>query len=178
MKKYSVIFLFVFVCIFAQAQQNKTLLIGINPSVTIKKSYPKGCFDINILPLVLEYNITKNLDIRGISLLNYGIRNIGSALVDIGAEVTIPYYIRFSNSSPQTPSGLFVAIGSAFTRNVFYKHKSISVFLEPGYNFLWNNNFSLIVDLQYGRTFFMYDDGHNITGNHFNVRLILGWWIK
>jgi len=178
MKKQILIVSFVFFCGFITAQQNKTLLVGINPSVTVESSYPKGCFDFNILPLVVEYNIIKNLDIRGICLLNYGIRNVGSALINIGAEVTVPYYLRFSNSVQQTPSGFFIALGSAFTRNVYYKHKNVSVFLEPGYNFLWDDKFSLIIDLQYGRTFFMYDDGNDIVGNHFGVKVILGWWIK
>ncbi|HNQ69065.1 MAG TPA: hypothetical protein PKN32_11855 [Bacteroidales bacterium] len=178
MKKYFTILIISLICIYSTAQQNKTIFIGINPSVTIEPSYPPGCFDVNIFPLVLEYNITKNFDIRGISVLNYGFRHFSSALINVGAELSFPYYLNFGKSAPATSSGFFVALGSAFTRNIYYNHKNISVFLEPGYSFLWDNKFSLIIDLQYGRTFFFYDDGNNIMGNHFGVKFILGWWVK
>lgn len=178
MKIHLLILLFILINLCTIAQQKKSIFIGINPSVTIEQSYPRGCFDINILPLVIEYNITKNFDIRGISLLNYGFRNLGSALINVGAELSFPYYLNFAKSAPQTSSGFFVAIGSAFTRNIYYNHKNISVFLEPGYSFLWDNKFSLIIDMQYGRTFFFYDDGNTIIGNHFGVKFILGWWVK
>ncbi|MDD3860756.1 MAG: hypothetical protein PHW83_11200, partial [Bacteroidales bacterium] len=92
MKKHLLILLFILISVYTIAQQKKSIFIGINPSVTIEQSYPRGCFDINVFPLVLEYNIAKNLDIRGICLLNYGIRRFHSTLINIGAEITVPYY--------------------------------------------------------------------------------------
>ncbi len=179
MKKLILILLvLVLTKLIAVSQNNKQFLLGFNPSVTIEQTYPKGCFDLNVFPLVIEYPLAKNLDIRAISIVNYGFRNMGSALINIGAELSIPYYFNFGNTLPAAPSGFFLAAGSAYTRNIYYNHNNLSVFFEPGYNFLFNDNFSLIIDLQYGRTFFYYDDGSKLTGNHFGLKVILGWWLN
>jgi hypothetical protein len=177
MKTIVLLFAFSLLSILAISQQQKPLLIGFNPSVTVEPAYPKGSFDLNIFPLVLEYPLIQNLDIRAITIANFGFRNTGSALINVGAEISLPYYFMFGKNKPAAPSGFFLAAGSAFTRNLHYHHSNMSVFFEPGYNFLFNDNFSLIIDLQYGRTFFFYDDGSRITGNHFGVKVILGWWI-
>ena len=179
MKKIFIISFFLLtLAITANCQNSKSFLIGINPAVTIEKSYPKGAFDLNVLPLVIEFPVVKDLNFRAITLLGYGFRNYGSALMNVGVEFALPYYFIFGKSKPLHPSGFFVAPGFAYSRNVYYYHNSYSIFLEPGYNFLITDRFSLIIDMQYGRTFFKYDDGISVTGNHFGVKVVLGWWIK
>lgn len=177
-KQLFVLLILFFVTLNLFCQNEKQFFVGINPSVTIEPSYPKGAFDINIFPLVIEYPLVNNFNIRGITVLNYGFRNLSSALINIGAEVSVPYYFMFGKNKPAVSSGFFIAAGAAYTRNIYYSHNNVSVFLEPGYNFSFDNKFSLIIDLQYGRTFFIYDDGSRITGNHFGVKVILGWWLK
>jgi len=178
MRKLLIIILISILPVQLFCQETKPFLLGLNPAVTIEPTYSAGSFDVNIFPLVFEYPVISNLDVRVITLFNYGFRNYGSALINVGAELSIPYYVNFSKNKPVVPSGFFVAAGSAFTRNIYYNHNNLSVFLEPGYNFSFNNSFALIIDLQFGKTYFFYDDSSSITGNHFGVKVILGWWFK
>lgn len=158
------------------SQNSGSFLLGINPAITIEPTYPKGTFDINVLPLVVEVPLFNNFDFRAISLVNYGFRNYGSALMNLGFEIALPYYFIFGKSKPVNPAGFFIAPGYAFSRNVYYHHNCSSVYLEPGYSFSFTDRFSLIIDLQYGRSFFRYNDGSKLTTNHFGVKVVLGWW--
>lgn len=154
----------------------KSFLLGINPSVTLDKSYPRGAFDLNILPLVIELPVVHNLDVRVITLLNYGFRNYGSALINVGAELSFPYYIHRGEFKNEMKKGFFAGPGLAFSHNIFNNSDITTIFLEPGYSFVLDESFTLIIDLQYGRKFLNYDDGSSLTTNHYGFRVVLGWW--
>lgn len=159
--------------IFAQ----KAFLLGLNPSVTFDKTYPRGSFDLNILPLTIELPVVHNLDFRAITLLNYGFRDVGSGLISIGAELSFPYYIHRGEFKNEMKKGLFAGPGLAFSHNIYNNSNVTNVFIEPGYSFVWNESFALIIGLQYGRTFLNYQNGSRIVTNHYGLRVILGWWI-
>ena len=163
-------------CLAIFCQNKSTFFIGVNPAVSVESEYFKGDFDINVLPLVLEFPIAKQFDIRAISVLNYGFRNTYSALINYGAELSIPYYVSRKQKKYDISKGFFIALGGAFNRNYHYYHSNLSLFFEPGYNFLFGNNFALTIDLQFGRTYYWYDAGANIVGSHFGVKVILGRW--
>lgn len=156
----------------------KYLLIGINPSFNINSEYySNNAFDLNILPINIELPITNNFDIRLISKLNYGFRTTGGAIISAGAELSLPFFIHKEKFENNIPYGFYIAPGTLFLQNVIYKHKQSSIFIEPGYNFLFNNKFSLIIGLQYGRKFFNYNNSNNTQVNHFGIKVILGFWL-
>lgn len=177
MKRTLLVAIFTIFVVVALAQQRKPILIGINPSITREKLYPKGAFDINVLPLVIEYQVVNNLDARVITVLNYGFRNYGSALINIGAELGVPYYFDFGRKQKQISKGFFVGPGAAFSRNVHYENNTFALFFETGYHFLYNDKFSFIIGLQYGKNYYSYDDGSTQAVDYFDVKVILGWWI-
>lgn len=164
-------------CVVVKAQQRPPIMIGVSPAATFNKQYPAGAFDINICPVAIQVPIINNLDIRFLGLVYYGFRNYGSAIINIGGEIALPYHFDFDNKQKSISKGLFIGPGVAYTRNVHYLHRNTAIFIEPGYHFLFNEKFSLIIDFQYGRKFFKYDDGAKLTQNHYGVKLVLGWWI-
>lgn len=178
MKKMILIPIFLTLCFVINAQQRRPIMVGISPAATFNKQYPAGAFDINICPIGIQFPaIINNLDIRFLGLINYGFRNYGSAIINIGGEVTLPYHFDFANEHKFISKGLFIGPGVAYTRNVHYLHRNTAIFIEPGYHFIFNEKFSLIIDFQYGRKYFKYDDGAKLTQNHYGVKLVLGWWI-
>jgi hypothetical protein len=178
MKKLLIVFILFFQAFIVFGQKEHAIMLGFSPAVTIEPEYPSGAFDLNVFPIAIQYpSIIDNLDIRFLGLLNYGIRSYGSALINIGGEICLPYHFDFGPGHPVISKGFFIGPGAAFARNVHYNHTNYSVFFEPGYHFLFNDNFSLIIDMQYGRTFFNYDSGQQIVKNHFGVKVVLGWWI-
>lgn len=164
-------------CISLISVSQNSLFIGINPSVTKEKFYPKGAFDVNILPLTFETTVIQNLDARLILMMNYGFRSTASALISTGAELSLPYYIHRGGFDDGIPKGFYVGPGFAYTRNIHYSNNSFTAFVEPGYSFVWDDGFSLIIGLQYGQTYFRYDDGSRGQTQHFGVKVILGWWL-
>jgi len=179
MKKLILIALFVSIIVGVCAQNSRPIMLGFSPAITVEPSYPQGAFDLNILPLAVQFpGIIDNLDIRFLSLVNYGIRSYGSALINIGGEICLHYHFDFSRNDDFISKGFFIGPGAAFSRNIHYNHRSLSVFIEPGYHFLFNDNFSLIIDMQFGRTYLKPDSGISVTQNHWGVKVVLGWWIN
>ncbi len=179
MKKVILIIILSLAFFAVKAQKEHAMMIGFSPAVTIEPEYPSGAFDLNVVPLAVQFpGIIDNLDIRFLSLVNYGIRSYGSALINIGGEICLPYHFDFSRNNSAISKGFFIGPGVAFTRNVHYNHRSLSVFFEPGYHFLFNDNFSLIIDMQFGRTYLKPDNGVSVTQNHWGVKVVLGWWIN
>lgn len=164
-------------CISLVSISQNAIFLGINPSVTKEKFYPKGAFDVNILPVTFEAPVIQNLDARLILLMNYGFRSTASALISAGAELCLPYYIHRGGFDDGIPKGFYAGPGLAYTRNIHYGHSNLTAFLEPGYSFVWDDGFSLIIGLQYGQTYFNYDDGTRGQTTHFGVKVILGWWL-
>jgi hypothetical protein len=175
MKRLIFITIFLISAFFANAQKLHPIMLGFSPAITIEPTYPKGAFDINVFPIAIQYpGIIDNLDIRFLGLVNYGFRNYGSALINVGGEISLPYHFDFGSGHDYISKGFFIGPGAAFTRNIYYEHNNFSIFFEPGYNFLFNEKFSLIIDMQYGRTYFRYYDGARLTQNHFGVKVVLG----
>ena len=157
MKKIILIPIFLILCFVVNAQQRRPIMIGVSPAATFNKQYPTGAFDINICPIAIQFPaIINNLDIRFLGLIYYGFRNYGSAIINIGGELTLPYHFDFANEHKFISKGLFIGPGVAYTRNVHYFHRNTAIFIEPGYHFLFNEKFSLIIDFQYGRKYFKF----------------------
>jgi hypothetical protein len=161
----------------AQAQnRQKTCFIGISPAVTVEPFYQHGEFDINILPLVYQKPISKRVDIRLSSILNYGARKSSDQLSHFGVQIAMPVFLK--SKDPAKPShGLYLAPGTGLTRNILERHNNIGIWLEPGYNLLINDKWAFSFGVQIGATHFSYDNGSSKWRNHFGIKVIFGRWI-
>jgi hypothetical protein len=160
------------------AQEDKKFnFIGLNPSVTVEPFYDKGELDINIFPLVYQRTLTKRLDIRLTSILNLGIRNTGNEISHFGFETGLPIFFKQKETKNEISKGFFIAPILSVTRNRIEEHNNLGLWIEPGYNLLFDNNFAMTFGLQLGGTYFAYDNGQTKWGNHFGVKIIIGKWL-
>lgn len=159
--------------------QNETRLnfLGINPSVTVEPFYDKGELDINIFPLVYQRSLTKRFDIRLTSTLNLGIRNNRNEISHIGFESGLPIFFKSKETKNEKSKGFFVAPILSLTRNRIEAHNSLGLWVEPGYNLLFDNDFAMTFGLQLGGTYFPHENGQTKWGNHFGIKIIIGKWI-
>jgi hypothetical protein len=150
---------------------------GVNPSITVEPYYNSGELDINVLPIVYQRTVNYRLDIRATSILNYGIRNGKNKISHIGIELGTPIHFKKKENKLELSKGFFIAPILSLTRNNEANHTNIGTWIEPGYNFLFENNFALSLGLQIGGTYFMNDNSSNNWGNHFGVKVTFGKWI-
>lgn len=160
----------------AQAGKEYTF-IGLNPSVTVETYYQKGELDVNIFPVVYQKTLTRRFDIRLNSIVNLGIRNNGNEISHFGLEAGLPIFLKKKESIDEIPHGFFVAPVSSLTRNRIEEHNNLGLWIEPGYNLLFDNRFSMSFGVQLGGTYFAYDNGQKKWGNHFGVKVIIGKWL-
>jgi hypothetical protein len=157
--------------------EKRSNFIGINPSVTIEPFYEKGELDINIFPIVYQTPMSKILDLRLTSILNLGIRNEGNEISHFGLETALPIFFKAKLDKKESSKGFFVAPIVSLTRNRIEEHNNVGLWVEPGYHLLFDNNFAMSFGLQFGGTYFSYDNGQTKWGNHFGVKIIFGKWI-
>jgi hypothetical protein len=151
--------------------------IGINPSITAEPFYEKGEVDINIFPLVYQRILINRVHLRLTSILNLGIRNDGNSLSIYGIEMAIPYYFSQKVNKYNPSRGLFIAPTLSFVRYSKQEHSNIGIWFESGYNILIDKSLSLSLGLQFGATYFSYDNDANKWRNHFGIKIVLGKWL-
>lgn len=152
--------------------------LGINPQVHVEKNYPAGAFDINILPIAYQCPLAGyNLDFRLMSIVDYAIRPLNSAIKNIGFEIGIPYHFNFERKFPYISKGFFLSPGFLYKKDIIEMHRISAVFFEFGYNFHFGKRFSIMPGLQYGRKFVALSGGNSLVLNYYNVKLILGFWL-
>ncbi len=151
---------------------------GINPSVTVESFYEKGEFDVNVFPFVYQRPITDRMDLRFTTILNLGVRNSGNEISHFGIETAIPIFLKKKESKTDFSKGFFIAPILSFTRNSIEETNNLGIWIEPGYNLLFDNKFAMSFGLQLGGTYFIYDTGENKWGNHFGVKIIFGRWFR
>ncbi|MFN3530548.1 MAG: hypothetical protein ACK417_11555 [Bacteroidia bacterium] len=160
------------------AQEGQRLnYIGINPSVTVEPFYNKGELDINIFPLVYQRTLTKRSDLRLTSILNLGLRNSANEISHFGFETAFPIFLRLKETKSEISKGLFIAPILSIARNRSEGHNNLGLWIEPGYNLLFEKNFAMTFGLQLGGTYFSYDHGQTKWGNHFGIKIIFGKWL-
>lgn len=158
-------------------QENRTPnFFGINPSITVEPFYEEGEMDINILPLVYQRPYSKRLDLRLITIMNLGIRNTENDISHFGVEAAIPIYFKQKEEMNSYSKGFYVAPIVGVTRNRLENHNNIGLWVEPGYNLLFDNSFAMTFGLQLGGTYFIYDQASNEWGPHFGIKIIIGKW--
>jgi hypothetical protein len=178
MKRISLLILIILpiVKLFGQSE-NRLHFIGITPSITVEPYYNSGELDINILPLVYQRTINERIDLRATSILNYGIREGNDKISHFGLETAVPFFFKRKEDKSNLSKGFYLAPVFSFTRNKEAEHSNIGLWIEPGYNLLFDNEFAMSFGLQLGGTYFNYDNQTNTWGNHFGFKIIFGKWI-
>lgn len=160
------------------AQTVKTAnFIGLNPSVTVEPFYEKGELDLNILPLVFQKTLTGRTDFRISTTLNYGFRNTTNEISHLGGQFCFPVYFLKKEELLAPSQSFYVAPGFGMTRNLIEKHTNFGFWVEPGYNLMISEEWSISFGVQLGATHFDYDSGERRWGNHFGIKIIIGKWI-
>lgn len=153
----------------------KAMFIGINPSVTIEPYYKKGEKDINVFPVVFTKTLTSRIDVRFSTIVNLGYRVNTKKISHVGFQLAFPIYLK--NKQLSEPSkGFYFAPGIGFTRNNLEKHSNLGFYVEPGYQLLINEKWSISFGMQLGTTHFNYDTGNDKWDKHFGLKIVLGRW--
>lgn len=173
-KKPLILLTFLFVSTLFGETDNKTIFIGVNPSVTVEPYYLKGEFDVNIFPLVVEYSINKYVHLRTILIVNYGFRTGKNVFSHTGLQLAVPVFPFKKNDFV---SGVFIAPGCGFTRNISEKHTNVGLWIEPGYSIPVKDDFRINLSIQCGATHFWYDNRYTKWGSHFGFKFIFGTWL-
>ena len=171
--------LIIILCFYSSVKAqtiNKFNFIGVNPSVTVEPFYERGEMDINILPVVYQRPFSRRADIRLTSILNLGIRNVANEISHLGLETAIPIFINPKEYKKQSSEGFYVAPVLSLTRNRLEENNNIGLWIEPGYNLLFDNRYAMTFGLQFGGTYFVYEDAQSSWRNHFGIKIILGRW--
>lgn len=163
-------------CDQLKAQDAKLNFIGINPGLTIEPFYEKGEMDIAIIPIVYQRPFAKRFDIRLASICNLGLRKNGNDISHVGLEIAMPVFFKQKETKKESSKGFFAAPVLSLTRNRIEKHNNLGLWVEPGYNLLFDDGFAMSFGLQVGATYFSYDNAPAKWGNHFGVKVIFGKW--
>jgi len=146
--------------------------IGVTPSITAEPYYDAGEFDVNILPFVYQTSVFEKADIRMTSIVNYGIRKNESKLSHIGFEIAFPIRLLSQSSTTGPANGFFVAPIFSVTQEQIDSETHIGLWVEPGYQFVFFNNYSMSIGLQLGATWIDSD-----IASHLGVNFIIGKWL-
>lgn len=176
----SFIFLFAIMISFSgicMGQNKKPIFIGLQPGITKEKFYTENEFDVNVIPIVIEFPVSRRVDLRFTSIANY---HFGSdqGFSDLGLQLLTPVFFRKQEAIKLPSCGFYIAPLAGYGRNIMNNHSTWLIGLEPGYLFPTNRKFTLSIGLQIGGSFFDYD--HEIDDgwtNHFGVKINLGFWM-
>lgn len=178
MKKSILIFTLLLLTTVLYAQDKKPIFLGLQPAITQEPFYDKGEFDINIIPLTVEFPVSKSIDLRFTSIVNYHIGG-KEGVSDLGLQLVAPVFFLDKREAINTKSGGFY-LGPllGFGRNLLNDHYTTTVGVEPGYLFKTEEKFTLSLGLQFGGSYFSYDTEPNVWHNHFGFKINLGWWLS
>lgn len=126
--------------------------IGFQPGLTVVPfDEYRNAFDINILPVTIQYAINRHWALRIHSIWDIEIRpeNFPTVISTIGMELAAQYYLSLKNNE-EGHRGFFLApvITPAYHRqNEYY---SMGLAGEAGFSFLFGYKWSLSVSAQAG----------------------------
>jgi len=176
-KKFNILFLLIGLSINIYSQDKKPFLIGFQPSLTKEKFYEKDEFDINIIPFVLQLPITKRVDFRYVNLANYHF-NGNQGFSDVGGEICFPIFMKKKEQTNLKSGGIYLGPLLTVGRNFKNNHYTLTPALETGYLFHADNRFTASLGLQFGGSYFIYDELDPKWTNHIGFKANLGFWIN
>lgn len=125
--------------------------IGIHPGLSIIPfDEYRSAFDVNLIPVTLEYALDRHLSIRLHSIWDLQVRpEFPAVRSTTGLEIALPYYFSKKNSE-EGQRGFYGApvLTPAYHRlNTFY---SLGLGIEAGYALLFGYRWSFIIGAQGG----------------------------
>ncbi len=154
-----------------------THFLGMNPGISIKPFYQSGEMDMNIIPLVYQTNLYGPLDMRLISVLNFGFRSDGNEIINYGAELALPYFFNQRSEKHQISKGFYLApVISLLKFNDDDREHTTGVLIESGFAFLVEEKASITIGFQLGAGYYSYREEDNKWQNQVGLKIILGNW--
>ena len=160
---------------YAQKQKSAHF-IGMNPGISIKPFYESGEMDMNIIPIVYQTRIYKQMDIRLISIMNFGFRKDGNKIINYGLELALPYLFGQRSQSMQVSQGFYLAPVFSLLRYNGSKEYNSSLLIEPGIIFRLEEKASISVGLQLGAGYYNLEGLDSNWQNQVGLKIILGNW--
>ena len=152
--------------------------IGIQPAVTVEPfDEYRNTIDVNIFPLIFEYEIDNKWSIRLIPIANLQLRpEFPAAISHLGAGLTVPYHFSKKNSE-EGHRGFYAGPHVAVTNHKLDQFNSITAAGEIGFAFLFNSVLSVHVGAQAGTTLMLNPDtGYNVMVRHVGAIFSFGFW--
>ncbi len=159
------------------SQEKRPVFIGLQPGITKEQFYEKDEFDINVIPLVFQIPLSQRFDFRFVTIANY---HFGSSqgFSDIGFQSVFPFYFKKKEATKTLSSGFYTGPVLGAGRNLLNDHYNTTLAVEPGYMFKTSKRFSLSLGLQFGASYFIYDNEPNKWRSHFGFKINLGLWVN
>lgn len=164
----------VLLCLSAAATSE--IMLGLRPSVTVEPEYPKGVFDLNVLPLSLEFEgegLAPNLRVDAILTLQLGGER--PEIANLGLLLGLPWY-PFSPSSGSR-SGLFAGPKAGLAYNALGEFWATGASVEAGWSFSFGE-WSLLACAEGGATVFLKSGEKARVGGHGGMSAIFGFRIE
>ncbi|MFA6129009.1 MAG: hypothetical protein WC699_17055 [Bacteroidales bacterium] len=130
--------------------------IGIQPGFmpTFPDQWGYTVWDLNVVPLTMEYAINRHWALRLHSIYNLGVGsyNQGPKPSNMGLEIAAPFYMSLKNSE-EGHRGFYLAPIITPGYNLFPAYYTFGFGAEAGFSFLFGNKWSLSIGAQAGIKF-------------------------
>lgn len=156
-------------------QQKDDLYLGMGPDFTREKEYEKGEFDVNILPLVIQYNLSNYVGLRASLIVNLHV-NEESEVSHVGGQLALPVY--FLNGASSAVTGIYLAPVLGLSHNMISQGEEITAAAEAGYTWITVSGFSMNLGLQLGGSYFTANDESAGWRNHSGIKFSLGYTFR
>lgn len=137
----------------------------------------RDLFEINIVPIQLEYAINRKWSIRIAPTVFMQFKpEFPAEISRIGTGVTVPYHFSKKNSE-EGHRGFYAGPHAALTMHKLDNFTSTTGAIEVGYYFLFNSIFSVNLGVQAGKTIQLAPNGgYSIIYNHTAAVFAFGIW--
>lgn len=160
------------------AQEKRPIFIGLQPGYTNEPFYEKNELDINVIPFTFQIPISKRFDFRTTTIGNYHIGGDENGFSDLGLQFVWPFYFKKKEKTRTLSKGFYMGPMLGWGRNLINDHYTTILAIEPGFQFPTKKSFSLSLGLQFGGSYFNYDNQPNIWRNHFGFKINIGFWVN
>ncbi|MEJ2596106.1 MAG: hypothetical protein P8100_13510 [bacterium] len=159
-----------------QAQDRLPVFVGLQPGYTAEPFYSENELDINVVPLLAQFPVSKRVDLRAVTLVNYQIGGEENGISDIGMQIVLPVFFKKKEKTRSLSGGFYAGPVVGIGRNLLNDHNTLILAVEPGYQFPAKKSFSIALGLQLGATYFDYFNQANVWRNHFGFKVNIGFW--
>lgn len=161
----------------ASLEQPPHLHVGLQLAITAE---PDDGGDmsvaLNVVPLVVEFSMTRRVGLRATSLVNYQFAGTRSGIAQLGGSLTVPIYLpgRRGESPFQ---GFYVGPHCGAAINRLYGGADLSPAAEAGFRWRLARRWSLNLATQLGASWLNRPDPENTRWvMHFGVYPSIGVW--